>query len=628
MIIMRIQKEYRKLENIEEVNIYDVHEREFFNYVEQEFEVEKVPFQKLMKNISADINIFIPYNDGEDFIIHQLGKSGLKRGNITQNDIKGRLLSKVSPVYHKLLYEGLFEVYKTKKTKYMRFLYHDEDTLARISNIKIIYDMGRVFIVSNHIDTNEGRLYIPEEEGREENKANLIEYFSQTGSFYKVKGKYYWTQGIYNIINRSREGRDEYYNIIFDLAIPEDRPLVEKIIEIMDSGSPTYETVIRIKTDEKTIKYVEVSLYSKFDDEGNFESRYGLIKDISSDSSREITRPVDYLLNGFKNSKKLALLIEPLNKKQYEFSQGYYNLIESTPEDYRHDRSIVKNIEEKSAIEKIVKLLDGEITELDITFTYNVNGNKNNQKICEMHIERFEIGSETHSIGFITDITEERQKQQALIEANEHQKVLIKEVHHRVKNNLQILNSFLNLEKRAYKDQPDIIIDHMQSRLSSLAILHEKTYNTSDFKNINLKSYIKDQDEQLTTLIGLRDGIEFVSDVDERLNLSIEIITPLLLVIDELTMNSIKHAFPDKSKPNKIISKEISIIDDYTAKLIIKDNGIGIDSSEKAIKNSLGCEIIKNLTKQLNGTIKQIKSTTGAEFELIFPTTMEHTITQ
>ena len=625
---MRIQKEYRKLENIEEVNIYDVHEREFFNYVEQEFEVEKVPFQKLMKNIAADINIFIPHNDGEDFIIHQLGQSGLKRGKITQDDVKGRLLSKVSPVYHQLLYEGLFEVYKTQKTKYMRFLYHDENTLARLSNIKIIYDMGRVFIVSNHIDTNEGRLYIPEEEGREENKANLIEYFSQTGSFYKVKGKYYWTQGIYNIINRSREERDEYYNIIFDLAIPEDRPLVEKIIDIMDSGAPTYETVIRIKTDEKTIKYVEVSLYSKFDDEGNFESRYGLIKDISSDSSREITRPVDYLLNGFKNSKKLALLIEPLNKKQYEFSQGYYHLIESTPEDYRHDRSIVKNIEEKSSIEKIVKLLDGEITELDITFTYNVNGNKNNQKICEMHIERFEIGSETHSIGFITDITEERQKQQALIEANEHQKVLIKEVHHRVKNNLQILNSFLNLEKRAYKDQPDIIIDHMQSRLSSLAILHEKTYNTSDFKNINLKSYIKDQDEQLTTLIGLRDGIEFVSDVDEGLNLSIEIITPLLLVIDELTMNSIKHAFPDKSKPNKVISKEISIIDDYTAKLIIKDNGVGIDSSEKAIKNSLGCEIIKNLTKQLNGTIKQVKSTTGAEFELIFPTTMEHTITQ
>lgn len=108
-----------------------------------------------------------------------------------------------------------------------------------------------------------------------------------------------------------------------------------------------------------------------------------------------------------------------------------------------------------------------------------------------MYLERFEFGHDTHSIGFITDVTEERQKQQALIEANEHQKVLIKEVHHRVKNNLQILNSFLNLEKRAYKNKPNIIIDHMQSRLSSLAILHEKTYNTTDFKNINLKVILK-----------------------------------------------------------------------------------------------------------------------------------------
>ena len=82
----------------------------------------------------------------------------------------------------------------------------------------------------------------------------------------------------------------------------------------------------------------------------------------------------------------------------------------------------------------------------------------------------------------------------------------------------------------------------MQSRLSSLAILHEKTYNTTDFKNINLKEYIIDQDGQLRSLIGLRDGIEFKSEVDGDLNLSIEVITPLLLVIDELTMNAIKHA--------------------------------------------------------------------------------------
>ena len=222
------------------------------------------------------------------------------------------------------------------------------------------------------------------------------------------------------------------------------------------------------------------------------------------------------------------MLIEPLNPKQYEFSKGFYHLIEEDPEDYSHSRAVIQNIVEEDVINNIIQLIDGQINELEETFTYNVKGNENNQKICEIYLERFEFGSDTHSIGFLTDVTEERTKQLELMEANEHQNVLIKEVHHRVKNNLQVLNSFLNLEKRAYKDKPSIIIDHMQSRLSSLAILHEKTYNTTDFKNINLKEYIEDQDGQLRSLIGLRDGIEFESEVDEDLVLTIEVITPLL----------------------------------------------------------------------------------------------------
>ena len=165
----------------------------------------------------------------------------------------------------------------------------------------------------------------------------------------------------------------------------------------------------------------------------------------------------------------------------------------------------------------------------------------------------------------------------------------------------------------------------MQSRLSSLAILHEKTYNTTDFKNINLKEYIVDQDSQLRGLIGLRDGIEFKSDVDEDINLTIEVITPLLLVIDELTMNAIKHAFPDKTAPNKVIYKKITKLDDETGQLILKDNGVGIEDPSKITKN-LGCEIIRNLTKQLDGHIELYQHENGTGYKLTFPLDMEHTI--
>ena len=620
---MRLEKTYRQLEDMEEVHIYDITENELFRPVPQEFEMFYTPFEKTLNELSNDLDIFVPYDDGNDFIIHRLGLGALMRGAISQKDVAGRLLSKTSPGFYKVLAEPLREVYNTHKTKKMMFYYHFHEKLARFSNVKIVYDMDKLILISDHRDNQETKLQVPDEEYDE--KANLIEYFSQTGSYYKINDRYSWTQGIYNIINRGRIENDEYYNIVFDLVIHEDKPLLEKMLKEIDKGRSTYETVIRIRTDDGTLKYVEVNIYSKFDTRGKLLSRYGLIKDVSTDSYRKMTRPIDFLLKGFRNSKKLALLIDPLSLKQYEFSEGFYHLIEIDPDEYRHSSKIIENIVEEQVKCKIKEIIEGKIDELQETFTYNVHGDENNQKVADLYLERFEFGQTTHSIGFITDITEERSKHQELREANEHQTILIKEVHHRVKNNLQVLNSFLNLEKRAYKNKPGIIIDHMQSRLSSLAILHEKTYNTTDFKNINLKEYIIDQDSQLRGLIGLRDGIEFKSEVDEDINLTIEVITPLLLVIDELTMNAIKHAFPDKTAPNKVIYKKITKLNDETGQLILKDNGVGIADPSKITKN-LGCEIIKNLTKQLDGEIELYQHENGTGYRLTFPLDMAHTI--
>ena len=625
---MNIERRYIRLEDTTEIRIKDITEEDLFKYVDPIYETPKIPFRSVLKNLPCDMDVFMPYKGGEDFIVQTLGVSALERGNLREEDVEGRLLSECSPGYSKLLQDILQEVYTTQETKKLRFLYYQDDKLARLSNVKVVYDLEKVILISELKYTMEKKYEgIEGFEIYDENKSSLIEYFSQTGSYYKINDKYSWTQGVYNIINRSRDENDEYYNIIFELVIPEDRPLVEKIQKKLDSGRTNYESVIRIKTFTGSVKFLDMKFYSKFDNNGDLISRYSLIKDITKSSDKNITRPIDFFLNGFKNSKKLALLIDPLNPNQYEFSEGFYDIVEEDEATYSYKKAILENIVEPEVVESFKKLLRREINELKETFTYNVKGDPNNQKICEIYIEIFEFGHEEHSIGFLTDISEDYVKQQELQDANEHQKVLIKEVHHRVKNNLQILNSFLNLEKRAYKDQPNIIIDHMQSRLSSLAILHEKTYNTSDFKNINLKDYIDDQDLKLKNLIGLRDGIEFISTVDEDITLSIEIITPLLLVVDELTMNSIKHAFP-QDWPNKTITKEIRKLDENTGELIIKDNGVGIDKTKKDMKHSLGCEIIKNLTKQLDGNISYLDVDEGTGFRLLFPLTMEHTISQ
>lgn len=246
---------------------------------------------------------------------------------------------------------------KQKKPKKFRINYYENDKLARLSNVKILYDMGKIILISELKYTNETKFLEENFKNYDENKANLIEYFSQTGSYYKINDKYSWTQGVYNIINRSREENDEYYNIIFDLAIPEDRPLIDKIQKKLDSGVAAYESAIRIKTHDGILKYLDLNFYSKFDENNELISRYTLIKDITKNSNKQITRPVDFLLNGFKKSKKQALLVEPLNQKQYEYSEGFYDIVEEDKETYSNRKVIIENIVEQETVEKFQKTI-------------------------------------------------------------------------------------------------------------------------------------------------------------------------------------------------------------------------------------------------------------------------------
>ena len=624
---MYIERQYKELEQIEEVRVYNIHKLDIVRDAPQVKKPEKVRFSNVMKHVPSDINVFLPVDDSEDFIIERLGWNLLQRINMKLEDVEGRKLSQISPFYYELLKDDFKEVYKTDKTKVMRIVYYTSDKIQTLANIHILYDEGEIYLISDYKNTEVNEKSLEEQQKEnDENKANFIEYLSQTGSYYKSREEYTWTPGIYNIINRSKEPQDSFYNIIFDLVIPEDKPLVEELLQTMSPETDSYENIIRIKTPGGQLKYLDTYLYSKFDENGDEISHYGLFKDISVDSHKHQTRPIDFMLNGFNHNSKLSLLIEPLSKR-YEFSEGFYKIIEVPKDKYIHKRDILDNIVEEDVKDKINQIMNGEIEEISEILTYNVNGDETNQKICELFVERFDYGNKNHSIGFLTDITISRKKQEELINSNATKNILIKEVHHRVKNNLQILNSFLNLERRAYGENPNRILDNMQARLSSLALLHEKTYNTHDFININLNEYMQDQDRTLKTLFRTKD-INFESDVDENIHITLEIITPLLLIIDELTMNAIKHAFPYGNMTNKTISKKIKLIGENTCELILKDNGIGMESHEQLTNHNLGWEIVNNLTKQINGEIEILDCKIGTGFKLIFPTSFEHSINQ
>lgn len=622
---MHIERQFRELEKIEEISAYNINKIDLFEHAPQFKKPEKIPLSNIISYVQSDVNMFIPIEGEEDYIVNRLGWNILQRGNINLEDVEGRKLSECSPFFYEIFNEPFKEILKTKEPKAMRIFYYVSDKIQTLTNVHILCDGGNIFVISDYVDGLHDEKSLEEKKIEDDaNKSNLIEYFSQTGSYYKIRNEYTWTQGIYNIINRSQESNDAYYNIIFDLVIPEDKPLVKELLDTMSPETDSYENIIRIKTRDGHIKYLDTYLYSKFDENRNEISHYGLFKDVSLDSHKHMTRPVDFMLNGFNHNSRLSLLVEPLSKR-YEFSEGFYDIIEVPHEKYIHSQEILKNIVEEDVKENIKQLINGEIEEVNTILTYKVNGNPENLKICELFIEVFSYGNNKHSIGFLTDITDMKKKQKELIESNANKNILIKEVHHRVKNNLQVLNSFLNLERRAYGNNPNRILDNMQARLSSLALLHEKTYNTTDFLNINLKEYIEDQDETLQGLFSAK-HINFKSEIDENIHLSIQIITPLLLIVDELTMNAIKHAFPDENMENKTITKRIDYIDENICEFILEDNGVGLESPEQLINHNLGWEIVKSLTKQLNGKIEIMDTEVGTAFKLTFPTSFDYSL--
>lgn len=217
--------------------------------------------------------------------------------------------------------------------------------------------------------------------------------------------------------------------------------------------------------------------------------------------------------------------------------------------------------------------------------------------------------------------TIERQKvEKQLRDSLREKEVLLKEIHHRVKNNLQIISSLLNLQADYLKDEQAIEIFRVsQNRIDSMSLIHEKLYKSRDLARINLAEYIQDLVASLFNAYEVNpEAITLKISVDNVL-LSIDVAVPCGLMLNELILNSIKHAFPD-GRSGEICILGIHSNNDNEFLLIVRDNGIGLPKKFD-FKNTktLGLQLVNILTDQLKGTI-EINTDRGVEFKIAFHT--------
>ncbi len=198
---------------------------------------------------------------------------------------------------------------------------------------------------------------------------------------------------------------------------------------------------------------------------------------------------------------------------------------------------------------------------------------------------------------------------------NEEKKFMMKEIHHRVKNNLQVVNSLLRLQSYQIKDEKIVaIFEECQNRILSMSRLHEKMYSSEDLINIDIEEHFSSLLEDLIKDYGI--STKITRDINiKNVNLGIKTLVPLGLLINEITSNALKHAFT--GKPDGTITVHLKKIDSTTHELTIGDNGIGIKNENIQEPKSLGLELIHAFTEQLDGSIEQLDAP-GVMYKITF----------
>ncbi len=233
-------------------------------------------------------------------------------------------------------------------------------------------------------------------------------------------------------------------------------------------------------------------------------------------------------------------------------------------------------------------------------------------------------------MSMLTDITERKKAEKAMANFEIARK---QEIHHRIKNNLQVISSLLDLQAEKF-DNPKVIeaFRESQNRIISMALIHEELYKGEETDTLDFSTYIIELAENLfQTYRFSSKNIHLSMDLEENAFFDMDTAVPLGIIVNELVSNSLKHAFPGRDEgviqiklrreENEERKKESNESTSLT--LTVSDNGVGISENLYLENpNSLGIQLITTLVDQLDGKL-ELKRNNGTEFAIRFTVTKE-----
>jgi two-component sensor histidine kinase len=233
-------------------------------------------------------------------------------------------------------------------------------------------------------------------------------------------------------------------------------------------------------------------------------------------------------------------------------------------------------------------------------------------------VRRDPAGAPLRVSGTQLDVTERREAENRLRESLHEKEVLLREIHHRVKNNLQVISSLFNLQAQTVTD-PNVLaaLKESHNRVRSMGLVHHVMYQAADFAAVDLVDYVQTLTRSLYRSYSVDPETVLLSVDIANVRLGIDAAIPCGLIINELVSNALRHAYPDGRRGT--LSVTLVHNSDATHTLTVKDDGIGLpDDIVLPPVATLGLALVETLSRQLGGTLS-IDRTGGTAVNVRFP---------
>ena len=449
--------------------------------------------------------------------------------------------------------------------------------------------------------------------------------------------KAYWSEETYRIFGLSPQDPAPNYKELFEYIHPEDRDYIINVAE-KAKNEKIFSIDFRIILVDGEERTVHMQSEVIFDEKNIPVKTRGTFQDITErkKSEEKLRESEEKYRNIVETANEGVLIIDNEARITYANKRMEDMLGHSRGESI--NRSIWDFLAEES--KAIMKLkLNNRMQGIDDS--YELKLIKKDGSVLWVHVNAKSLfnkyGEYVGSIGMLTDITSRKEAEQSLANFEVARE---KEIHHRIKNNLQVVSSLLDFHAFKFKGRNDIkdseVIDSFReskNRVISMALIHEELYKGSGLETINFSAYVEKLANNLLSIYKLGNtDISLNKDMEEDLFFDMDIAIPLGTMINELVSNSLKHAFRGRDKGEiqiKIHREENrECIKDITENpksttfvLTVSDNGAGIPEDLDIEKlDSLGLQLVTTLVNKLGGEL-ELKSNNGTEFIIRFTVT-------